>query len=84
LMPTTLTAQNGAVISESTRISVGGCATTLTNAQKLAKALATCRKRYKASKAKRSSCERAARKRYPAKTARKSRSSSARSKPRHG
>ena len=71
-MPTTITAQNGAVIERSTRIAIDGCGAVkaaktrkLTNAQKLAKALAACRKRYKHAKTKRLRCEKLARRRYP-------------------
>ncbi len=71
-MPTTITGQNGAVIERSTRIAIDGCGAVraaktrkLTNAQKLAKALAACRKRYTHAKTKRLRCERLARKRYP-------------------
>jgi hypothetical protein len=44
---------------------------TLTRAQKLAKALGSCRSKYKRSKKRRGSCERQARKRYGAKQSRK-------------
>ena len=71
-MPTTITGQNGAVIERSTRITIEGCGAVkaaktrrLTNAQKLGKALAACRKRYEHAKAKRLRCEKLARKRYP-------------------
>ncbi len=68
LMPTTITGQNGAVITQSTKIGVTGCpkvkTKALTRAQKLAKALKACRKDRK--KAKRASCERAARKKFGA------------------
>ena len=71
-MPTTITAQNGKVIEQDTKISVQGCAAVkatrakrLTNAQKLAKALAACRKRHRHSRAKRANCERSARRHYP-------------------
>ncbi len=71
-MPTTITGQNGAVIERSTRITIDGCGAVkaaktrrLTNAQKLGKALAACRKRYEHAKAERLRCERLARKRYP-------------------
>ena len=73
-MPTEITAQNGAVIKQATKIAVSGCAAVksnkakkLTSAQKLAKALKACRKRFKHSHAKRASCEKQARKRYGAK-----------------
>jgi hypothetical protein len=69
-MPTEFIAQNGAEIHEDTKIDVTGCPPTrakvaaLTRAQKLAKALKTCRKQDKKNKAKRQKCETAARKRY--------------------
>ncbi len=70
-MPTTLTGQNGAVITQQTKIAVEGCGgvkavTTkkLTRAQKLARALKACRKKFKHSRARRQKCERTARKHY--------------------
>jgi transposase len=69
-MPTTITAQNGAVIQQSTKIAVQGCTAVKasktkkpTNAQKLAKALAACRRRFKHTNTKRLACEKQARKR---------------------
>jgi hypothetical protein len=63
-MPNEFIGQNGAVIKQSTRIGVTGCARAkaLTRAQKLAKALKACRKDRKHGK--RASCERLARRRY--------------------
>ncbi len=70
-MPTTLTGQNGAVITQRTKIAVEGCSGVmgktnkkLTRAQKLSKALKACRKKFKHSKPKRQKCERVARKHY--------------------
>jgi hypothetical protein len=62
-MPTEFKAQNGAVIHQSTPISVAGCAKkkTLTRAQKLKAALRTC---HKKKGAKRTACEKAAQKRF--------------------
>jgi hypothetical protein len=60
-MPTEFTAQNGAVIKQSTPIAVTGCA--LTKKQKLVKALKAC---HKKGRGKRAACERAARKRFGA------------------
>jgi hypothetical protein len=66
-LPTTITGQNGAVLSQATKAAVTGCAKkaktkTLTRAQKLAKALEECKQDRK--KAKRAGCERSARKEY--------------------
>ncbi len=63
-LPTTLTAQDGAVINQTTKATVTGCAKTktLTRAQKLALALKACRKQH--NHAKRKACERTARKKY--------------------
>ena len=70
-MPTTLTGQNGAVITQETKITVEGCgavravhAKKLTRAQKLSRAMKACRKRFKHSKPKRQKCERKARKQF--------------------
>jgi hypothetical protein len=73
-IPTTITGQNGAVLTQTTKIAVTGCAKVktkaLTRAQKLAKALKACRKDK--NKHKRASCERQARKKYgPVKTKKK-------------
>jgi hypothetical protein len=83
-MPTTITAQNGAVITHQTKITIDGCAAVkaskakkLTRAQLLAKALKACHSHYKHAKHKRAVCERAARKRYAARKATRSRTSAA-------
>ncbi len=72
VMPTTITGQNGAVIQQQTRIPVLGCASVkgfkATRAQRLAKALKACRKRYKHNRH-RAACEKQARKRYAPKGA---------------
>jgi hypothetical protein len=62
-MPTVITAQNGAVLKQTTKITATGCpkAKALTRAQKLAKALNACRKKHGS---KRARCRRAARRRY--------------------
>jgi hypothetical protein len=69
--PTTITGQNGALITQNTHVTVTGCqavrAFKATRAQLLAKALAACRKKYKHHHTKRISCERQAHKRYAAK-----------------
>ncbi len=70
-IPTQLTGQNGATLSQSTKVAVTGCpkAKTLTRAQKLALALKAC---HKKKGSKRTACERAARKKYgPLKKAKK-------------
>jgi len=65
-MPNEFVGQNGAVIHESTKIGVTGCAKkkALTRAQKLKAALAVCHKQDKRSKARRETCERTAHKRF--------------------
>jgi hypothetical protein len=70
-MPTEITAQNGAFISETTKIGESGCAAVkafhvkkLSRAQHLAKALKSCRSKYKKKKSKRVACEKQARKKY--------------------
>ena len=72
-MGTEITAQNGAVIKQTTSIVPTGCAkvAALTKAQLLAKALKACKSKYKKNKKKRQTCEKAARKKYAAKTAKK-------------
>jgi hypothetical protein len=64
-IPTQLTGQNGAILTQSTKVTVTGCpkAKALTRAQKLALALKACHRKHGA---KRKACERAARKRYGA------------------
>jgi hypothetical protein len=71
-MPTEIVGQNGAVVRQATRIAITGCPKSVPDrAQKLAKALAACRKKPKG--AKRAGCEASARKRYgPVKKASKS------------
>jgi hypothetical protein len=70
-MPTTITAQNGAVITQQTKIPVLGCGAVkgakYSRSQLLAKALKKCRTQFKHSKRKRATCEAKARKRYPVK-----------------
>jgi hypothetical protein len=65
-MPTTITGQNGAVLTQTTKAAVSGCtkakARALTRAQKLAEALKACRKDNR--KAKRVGCERQARRKF--------------------
>jgi hypothetical protein len=73
-MPTEITAQDGAVIKQSTSVAVTGCAKAakvkaLTRAQKLKKALKACKK--KKNKGKRGACEKQARKRFGAKKSKK-------------
>jgi hypothetical protein len=74
VIPTEITAQNGAVIKQETKVPLTGCVkgTThkkLSRAQRLKKALKACRKKH--SKAKRVTCERHARKLYGPKHASK-------------
>jgi hypothetical protein len=71
LMPTTITAQNGDVITQDTHIATTGCGAVLgsrtrklTTAQELTKALSTCRRKYRRMKRRRQACERQARGRY--------------------
>jgi hypothetical protein len=78
-MPTVITAQDGAVIEQTTAIAVSGCgevkaakANKPTRAQQLAKALKACRKKYAKNKHKRLACERQARKHYAPKSHAKS------------
>ncbi len=63
-LPTTLTAQNGAVIKQTTKATITGCAKTktLTRAQKLTKALKACHRDKK--RVKRETCQKQVRKRY--------------------
>ena len=67
-MPTEFTAQNGALFTQQTKISVTGCAKALTRKQQLAKALKACKGKH--GKAKRKGCEARARKRFGAKARR--------------
>jgi hypothetical protein len=71
--PTTITGQNGALITQKTHVTITGCKAVksykATRAQLLAKALAACRKKYKHHHTKRINCERQAKKRYGAKKA---------------
>ncbi len=62
-IPTQLVGQNGATLTQSTKVAVTGCpkAKTLTRAQKLALALKAC---HKKKGAKRATCEKAARHKY--------------------
>jgi hypothetical protein len=72
-LPTEITAQDGAFISQDTKVAVTGCKGVLsfkvTKAQLLAKALKACKKDKK--KSKRLACEKAARKKYSAKPTKK-------------
>ncbi len=70
-MPTTITAQDGATIEQTTPIAITGCGEVKSNktakptrAQLLAKALKACKTKYKHSKSKRQACEKQARKKY--------------------
>jgi uncharacterized repeat protein (TIGR01451 family) len=73
VMPTVITAQNGRVIEQPTKIAIEGCAAVksakarkLTRVERLTLALRVCRKRYKHAKAGRVECERQARRKYAA------------------
>ncbi len=75
-MPTEITAQNGALIDQTTSIIVTGCAgvksnkaVKLTRAQLLARALKACRRKYRHDHSKRVACEKHAHKHYAAKKA---------------
>jgi hypothetical protein len=77
-MPTEIYAQNGAVIKETTKIAIKGCAPTKkskakhkTNAKKLAAALKAC---SKLGKGKRATCAKTARRRFPVKAAKRNNS----------
>ncbi len=70
-MPTTLTGQNGAALTQNTKLAIQGCGAVkathkkkLTRAQKLKNALAACHKHYKHPNTKRRQCEHTAHKRY--------------------
>jgi thermostable 8-oxoguanine DNA glycosylase len=70
-MPTTIVGQNGKPIEQTTKIALIGCGGVLgskvkklSRAQQLAKALKTCKSRYRKRKSKRIACERQARKKY--------------------
>jgi hypothetical protein len=60
-LPTTITAQNGAVITQTTKLGVTGCPKAKTRAQKLAAAMKVC---HKKAKGKRAGCEKQARRKY--------------------
>jgi len=71
VMPTTIVGQNGKPIEQTTKIALIGCGGVLgskvkklSRAQQLAKALKTCKSRYRKRKSKRIACERQARKKY--------------------
>ncbi len=88
-MPTDITAQNGAVINQTTNIAVTGCGgvlsskVKLTKAQLLAKALKACKKKYKAQDtSKRVACEKQARKTLRRPKRQKSRQEGSHTKPR--
>ena len=74
-MPTEITGQNGAVITQKTPITTTGCTgvlsskTKLTKAQMLAKALKACRIKYRHSRARRAGCEKQAHRKYPGRAA---------------
>ena len=72
-IPMVLAGQNGAQLEQKIPVSVQGChqvkgqkAKKLTRAQKLKKALASCRRRFRHNKGRRGACEAGARRRYGA------------------
>ncbi len=71
-MPTTIEGQNGALMSQTTKVAVSGCAKPLTNAQKLKQALKACRKKDKHHRKRRRACERKAHKRFATKASKSS------------
>jgi hypothetical protein len=81
-IPTEITGQNGAFISQTTKVAITGCkgvaAFKATKAQLLAKALKACKKDKK--KSKRIACEKAARKKYGSKTKKSSKKKSKKKK----
>jgi hypothetical protein len=76
-MPTTLVAQDGAQVIQTTKVTVTGCPKSLTRAQKLKRALKACRSKDKHHKQLRLACERKARKRYGVKASKSSQSAHA-------
>ena len=80
VMPTKIVGQNGAVIEQTTKVALAGCkaAKPLTRAQKLAKALGSCRKYRR--RWRRVRCEAQARSKYGAKHRTKKSSHGKRSK----
>jgi hypothetical protein len=76
VIPTEITAQNGALIKQQTNVGLTGCVkgkkfVALTRHQRLVKALKKCRKQFRHSKKKRTACEKQAHRRYGPKHARK-------------
>lgn len=75
-IPLEMTGQNGAFFKETTNVAIIGCqsvkAFKASRAQRLAKALAACKKKYRHSKKKRVACEKQAHRKYGPKTAAKS------------
>ena len=73
VMPTEITSQSGVLIKQTTHVKLTGCAASKPKPveSKLAKALKSCRKKYKHNKRKRSSCERAAKRKYGKKASHK-------------
>ncbi len=75
-LPTEIIAQNGHPITQNTNVAITGCGAVKafkeSRSQKLAKALAKCRRQFKHNKHKRQACEKSARKKYGARKAKKS------------
>jgi hypothetical protein len=67
-MPTVLTGQNGAVVTQTTSVAISGCGAVkgfkVSRAQQLTKALKACRKQFKHNKGKRAACEAKAKKKF--------------------
>jgi hypothetical protein len=84
-MPTTIEAQDGAQVTQTTRVEVSGCprAHRLTRVQRLKRALNACRKQDHHRKRRRRSCEKRARRRARRRSARSARASKHRRASRH-
>ncbi len=73
-IPTVITAQDGAVLEQTTKVALSGCPAAkphTTTAQLLAKALKACHTKYEHNKKKRLACEKTARRKYSSTSAKK-------------